>query len=57
MYVQGSLANIWKKNILENLEVGVLEYEIIGEFLANLIKEFGEGDKEVVKVAKLKRLE
>ena len=55
--MQGSLANIWKKNILENLEVGVLEYEIIGEFLANLIKEFGEGDKEVVKVAKLKRLE
>ena len=55
--MQGSLANIWKENILENLEVGVLEYEIIGEFLANLMKEFGEGDKEVVKVAKLKRLE
>jgi len=34
-----------------------LEYEIAEEFLAELKKEFGEGDKEVVKVVELKRLE
>jgi len=39
------------------LEAGVLENKIAGEFLANLMKEFKEGDKEVVKVAELKRLE
>jgi len=39
------------------LEGGVLEYETTGEFLADLKKEFGEGDEETVKVAELKRLE
>jgi len=34
-----------------------LEYEIAEEFLADLEKEFGGGDKKAVKVAKLKRLE
>ena len=34
-----------------------MEYEIAGEFLANIKKEFGKGDKEIVKVAELKRLE
>ena len=33
-----------------------LEYEIIEEFLTELKKEFGEEDKEVVKIAELKRL-
>jgi len=32
-----------------------LEYEIAGEFLVDIKKKFGEGDKETVKVAKLKR--
>ena len=48
---------MWKENILEDLEAELLEYEIAGEFLADIKKEFGEGDKETVKVAKLKRLE
>jgi len=39
---------------LEDLEAGVLEYEMVGEFLANLKKEFGGGDRETVKVTKLK---
>ena len=39
------------------MEGGVLEYETTGEFLADLKKEFGGGDKETVKVAELKRLE
>ena len=42
---------------MEDLELGVMEYEIAEEFLANIKKEFGEGDKEIVKVAELKRLE
>jgi len=41
---------------LEDLEIGVIEYEIAGEFLADIKKEFGGGDEETVKVAELKRL-
>ena len=35
----------------------MLEYEIVGEFLVDIRKEFGRGDEESVKVAELKRLE
>jgi len=34
-----------------------LEYEIAEEFLAELKKEFGEGEKERVKATELRRLE
>ena len=34
-----------------------MEYETVEEFLAEIRKEFGEGDKELVKVAELRRLE
>jgi len=34
-----------------------LEYETAGEFLADIKKEFVEGDKEMVKVAELRMLE
>jgi len=43
--------------MLEDLKRELLEYETVGEFLMNIRKEFGEGDKELVKVAELKRLE
>ena len=56
-YVQGESADIWKENILEDLKGGLLEYEAVGEFLANIKKEFGGGDKESVKVLELQRLE
>ena len=55
--MQGKLADIWKENMLENLEKGLLKYENVGEFLADIRKEFGEGDKELVKVVELRRLE
>jgi len=55
--VQGGLANVWKKNTLEDLEGGLLEYETVGEFLANIRKEFGKEDEESIKVAELKKLE
>jgi len=34
-----------------------LEYVTIGEFLANLKKEFGGEDNKIIKVAKLKKVE
>ena len=56
-YVQEEVADVWKENILEDLEDGLLEYETVGKFLTDIRKEFGGEDEESVKVAKLKRLE
>jgi len=42
---------------LEDLEVGLLEYETAGEFLAEIKREFRGEDEEIIKVAELKRLE
>ena len=47
---------MWKENILEDLEVGEIEYELAGEFLVELKKEFGAGEEESVKVAELRKL-
>jgi len=55
--VQGRSADIWKENIMEGLEAGEVEYESAEEFLVEIKKEFGGGDKESVKVAELKRIE
>ena len=43
--------------MLKDLEGGLLEYEMVGKFLANIKKKFGGGDKKAVKIAELKRLE
>ena len=51
------MADIWKENVLEDLEEEVLKYELVGEFLVVIKKEFGGGDEESVKVAELKKLE
>ena len=48
---------IWKENILEDLEMKETEFGSMGEFLLELRKEFREGDKELVKVAELRRVE
>jgi len=56
-FVQGGSADIWKENMLEELETGEIEFESIGEFLAEIRREFGRGDKESVKVAELKKIE
>jgi len=42
---------------LENLEGELLEYETVWEFLADIKKEFREGDKKTLKITELKRLE
>ena len=43
--------------MLEDLEVGLLEYEMVGKFITDIRNEFREGDKESVEVVELKRLE
>ena len=43
--------------MLEDLEEGLLEYETVRKFLMDIKKEFERKDKELVKVAELKRLE
>ena len=49
--------DIWKKNILEDLEIEKVEYESVEEFLAEIKKEFGGEDEESLKIAELKRIE
>ena len=39
-YVWGGSVDVWKKNVLEDLEIGILEYKTVGEFLTNIRKEF-----------------
>jgi len=56
-YVQGGSADIWKENIMEELEIGEIKFELAGKFLAEIKKEFGGGDEKLVKVAKLKKIE
>ena len=40
------MADVWKENILKDLEGDLLESETVGEFLANIKKEFRREDKE-----------
>ena len=56
-HVQGGAADVWKENVLEELETGELEFEAVGEFLAEIKKEFGGGEEELVKAAELRKLE
>jgi len=36
LYVQGGSADVWKENIMEELESGEIEYELAEEFLTSL---------------------
>jgi len=56
-YVQGRSADVWKENVMEELEAGEVEYESVKEFLTSLRKEFGGGEEESVKAAELRKLE
>ena len=56
-YVQGGLADVWKKNVMEEMESGEVEYESAEEFLTCLKREFGGGEEESVKAAELRKLE
>ena len=50
-------ANIWKENILKNLETEELELSIVRDFLTKVKKEFGSGNNKLVKVIELKKVE
>ena len=56
-YVQGGLADVWKENVIEELESGEMEYETVKEFFTSLRKKFGGGEEESVKAAELRKLE
>ena len=56
-YVQGGSADIWKENLIEELESGEVEFESVEEFFTGLRKEFGGGEEESVKAAELRKLE
>jgi len=56
-HVQGRSADVWKENIIEELESGEMEYETAEEFLTVLKKEFGGGEEEAVKAVELRKLE
>ena len=56
-YVQGGSADVWKENVMEELEAGEVEFESIEEFFTSLKKEFGGGEEESVKAAELRKLE
>ena len=43
--------------MLKELEIEEIEFENVGEFLAEIRREFGGGDEESVKVAELKKIE
>ena len=51
------MADIWKENVLEELEVGELEFETVGQFLTEIKREFGRGEKKLVKAVELRKLE
>ena len=56
-YVQGGSADVWKENVMEEMESGEMEYESAEEFLTCLKKEFGGEEEESVKAAELRKLE
>ena len=55
--MQGGSADVWKENVMEELESGEVEYENVKEFLMSIRKEFGEGEEESMKAAELRKME
>jgi len=56
-YIQEGSADVWKENIIEELESGEVEYESVEEFLMSLRKEFGGGEEKSVRAAELRKVE
>ena len=56
-YMQEGSADVWKENVMEELESEEVEYKLAEEFLISLKKEFGGGEEESVKIAELRKLE
>ena len=55
--MQGGSADVWKENVMEELESEKVKYKSAEEFLTSLRKEFGGGEEELVKAAELRKLE
>jgi len=47
---------MWKENLLEDLELEKVKFELVREFLMKIKKKFGRGDEESVKLAELKKI-
>jgi len=56
-YVQGGSADVWKENVMEELEAGEVEYESVEEFFTVLKRKFGAGEEESAKAAELRKME
>ena len=56
-YMQRGVANVWKENIMKDLEIEILEFKIVKEFLEVIKKEFEGGEEKLKKIAKLKQVE
>ena len=56
-YVQEGSADVWKENMMEELESGKMEYEKVEKFLIALKKEFSGGEEKSVKTAELRKME
>ena len=56
-YVQGGSADVWKENVMEELEAGEMEYKSIEEFFTSMKKEFEGGEEEATKAVELRQLE
>ena len=56
-YVQGGSTDVWKENVMEELEAGEVEYESAEEFFTILKREFGTGEEESMKAAELRKIE
>jgi len=56
-HVQGGTADIWKENVMEELEAEEMEYETAEKLLIVLKREFGGEEEEAVKVAELRKVE
>ena len=57
LYVQGGSADVWKENVIKELESEEVEYKTAEEFLISLKKKFGGEEEELVKAAELRKLE
>ena len=49
--------DVWKENMMDELESGEMEYEMVEDFLTSLRKKFGGGEEELVKVVELRKME
>ena len=56
-YVQGGLADVWKENVMEELEAEEVEYESVEELFTILKREFGAEEEESAKAAELGKME